>query len=126
MKSDLIFRLIWWICNLLLAAAFVGTLWSGIREISVRPAAWPFHGAGLRPLLNRIFPKWDENTEPSLLLERKSFFVFFLSTTALLFLMVLRLPLGWIADYRLRIPRFHLRANLSRATAAFFSTPEIK
>jgi hypothetical protein len=92
----------------------------------VRLAALPFHGAGLRPLLDRIFPKWDENTEWSLLLERKSFFVFFLSATALLFLIVLRLVLGWIADNRLRVPRFHLRANLSRATAAFFTTPEIK
>lgn len=96
------------------------------RVAHVRLAGLPFHGAGLRPLLDRIFPTWDQNTEWSLLLERKSFFVFFLSTTALLFLMVLRLLLGWIADHRLRVPRFHLRTNLSRATAALFTTPEIK
>lgn len=51
---------------------------------------------------------------------------FSFSTTALLFLVVLRLALGWIADNRLWVPRFHLRANLSLATAALFTTPEIK
>ena len=96
------------------------------RVAHVRLAALPFHGAGLRPLLDGIFPKWDQNTEWSLLLERKSFLAFFLSTSALLFLVVLRLVFGWIADNRLRVPRFHLRANLSRATAALFTTPEIK
>lgn len=96
------------------------------RVAHVRLAALPFHGAGLRPLLDRLFPKWDERLDWSLLLERKSFFVFFLSTSVLLFFMVMRLVLGWIADHRLRVPRFHLRANLSRATAAFFTTPEIK
>ncbi len=41
-------------------------------------------------------------------------------------LLLLRGFLGWLADNRLRIPRFHFRENLIRATAAFFTSPEIK
>ena len=33
--------------------------------------------------------------------------------------MLIRVFLGWVADQRLKIPRFHLRANLSRATRYF-------
>ena len=48
------------------------------RVAHVRLAALPFPGADSDHKLDRILPKWDENTEWSLLLERKSFFVFFL------------------------------------------------
>jgi uncharacterized protein YggT (Ycf19 family) len=50
----------------------------------------------------------------------------FLSVNAFIFLLLLRVFLAWLADIRLRVPRFHLRANLTRATAAFFTSPEIK
>ena len=96
------------------------------RFAHVRLAALPLHGASLRRVLDRVFPAWDEYLDWSLLLERRSFLYFFLSSTALIFFMLVRLVLGWIADRRLRIPRFRLRANLSRATAAFFTSPEIK
>jgi hypothetical protein len=96
------------------------------RVAHVRLAALPFQGAGLRLVLDRVFPKWDESPDWGLLLERKSFFVFFACTAALLFLTAMRLVLGWLADNRLGVRRFHLRANLSRATAALFTTPEIK
>jgi len=96
------------------------------RFAHVRVAALPLHGAGVRALLGWLFPTWDEYLDWSLLLERRSFMYFFLSVNALIFFMLLRLVLGWIADRRLRIPRFHLRANLGRATAAFFTSPEIK
>lgn len=43
-----------------------------------------------------------------------------------LFLLLVRMLLGWYADQRLHIPRFHLRSHLVRAGAAFFTTPEIK
>lgn len=92
----------------------------------VRLAALPLQGARVRALLDRFFPTWDEYLDWSLLLERRSFMYFFISTNALVFLMLLRLMLGWIADRRLRIPRFRIRTNLSRATAAFFTSPEIK
>jgi hypothetical protein len=92
----------------------------------VRVGALPFHGANVRQVLDAVFPGWDEYLDWSLLLERRSFAYFFLSLNALVFFLSLRFVLAWLADHRLRIPRFRLRTNLSRATAAFFSTPEIK
>jgi hypothetical protein len=92
----------------------------------VRVTGLPLQGARVRALLDRLFPSWDEHLDWSLLLERRSFLCFFLSINALFFFMLLRLVLGWIADRRLQVPRFHLRSNLSRATAAFFTSPEIK
>ena len=92
----------------------------------VRIAALPLQGARVRALLDRLFPSWDEYLDWSLLLERRSFMQFVLSLIAFLFLLLVRLVLAWIADRRLRVPRFHLRSNLSRATAAFFTSPEIK
>src|SRR5271165_2802204 len=91
----------------------------------VRLAALPLHGLPLRQILDRVFPGWDESVDWSLLLERRSFMYLFLSVNALIFLLFLRMVLAWLADNRLRVPRFHLRANLSRATAAFFTSPEI-
>jgi hypothetical protein len=92
----------------------------------VRISAIPLHGLHLRQLLDRTFPGWDERLDWSLLLERRSFMYLFLSTLASCSFLVLRLILGWLADHRLRVPRFHLRAHLIRATTAFFTTPEIK
>lgn len=96
------------------------------RFAHVRLAALPFHGTQVRLVLDRLFPTWDEHVDWSLLLERRSFLYFFLSVNSLLFLFLLRLTLGWLADHRLRVPRFHLRTNLGRARSAFFTTPEIK
>jgi hypothetical protein len=96
------------------------------RFAHVRLAALPFQGAQLRRVLEYFFPAWDEYVDWGLLLERRSFFYLFMSVNSLIALMLVRLLLGWLADHRLQIPRFHFRTNLSRATAAFFSTPEIK
>ena len=96
------------------------------RFAHVRISALPFHGAQIRQLLDRFFPTWDDYVNWSLLLERRSFLYFFLSLNSLLALLFLRLVLGWLADHHLQVPRFRLRANLSRATAALFTTPEIK
>jgi hypothetical protein len=96
------------------------------RFAHVRLAALPFQGAQLRRVLEYFFPAWDEYVDWGLLLERRSFFYLFMSVNSVIALMLVRLLLGWLADHRLQIPRFHFRTNLSRATAAFFSTPEIK
>lgn len=96
------------------------------RFAHVRTAALPFRGYPVRRLLDLVFPKWDERLDWSLLLERRSFLYFFVAVNSLILLMVVRLVLGWLADRRLQIPRFHLRAHLSRATSAFFTTPEMK
>lgn len=96
------------------------------RFAHVRVWALPFYGARIRRVLDRVFPKWDENVDWSLLLERRSFLYLFSSVSALILLMAIRFVLGWLADHQLQIPRFHLRTHLSRATAALFTTPEIK
>jgi len=92
----------------------------------VRVARLPLQGLGLRRVLDAIFPNWDEAFDWSLLLERESFFVLVASAAAALFFLLLRAYLGWCADQRLKIPRFHFREHLMRATAVFFSTPEIE
>jgi hypothetical protein len=96
------------------------------RVAHVRVGALPVLGPILRRVLDAVLPGWDESLEWSLLLERRSFAYFFLSVWALIFFLLLRIVLAWLADHRLRIPRLRLRASLTRATATFFSTPEIK
>ena len=92
----------------------------------VRLARIPLEGFRLRRVFDSIYPGWDEAFDWSLLLERKSFLVLFLSALATIFLLLWRFALGWYADRRLKIPRFHLRRNLLRAGTVFFTTPEIK
>lgn len=92
----------------------------------VRIARLPMQGLGLRRALEWAYPGWDEAFDWSLLLERESFFVLVASGIATLFFLLLRAFLGWYADRRLKIPRFHFREHLIRAAATFFSTPEIE
>lgn len=92
----------------------------------VRVSKLPVFGFLIREALDHVFPGWDENVDLSLLLERRSFLYLFFSVTVAVFLLLLRSFLAWLVDHRLRIPRFQLRTNLGRATAAFFTTPEIK
>ena len=80
----------------------------------------------LRKALDAIYPAWDEAADWNLLLERESFFYLTLACVAAIFLLGMRLLLGWYADSRLRVPRFHLRDRVLRASVAFFSPPEIK
>jgi Transglutaminase-like superfamily len=95
------------------------------RFAHVRLAAFPF-GAQIRHLLESAFPTWEERLDWTLLLERRSFMYLFISIASLIVLALARGILGWYADHHLKIPRFHLRANVIRAMAAFFTTPEIK
>jgi len=92
----------------------------------VRVARLPLDGMHLRQVMDGAFPGWDEMLDWSLLLERESFFVFVVSALATLLLLFLRMVLAWYADHRLMIPRFQLWSHLTRAGAAFFTTPEIK
>jgi hypothetical protein len=89
----------------------------------VRLARLPLEGFHLRGLLDWVGPGWEEHLDWSLFLERESFFALVVSAALVLLFLVLRFSLGWYADYRLRIPRFHLREHFLRASAAFFSTP---
>lgn len=96
------------------------------RVAHVRMARLPIAGFYLRKLFDAIDPGWEEAVDWSLFLERQSFFYLALAGVAFLLLLVFRQILGWYADRRLRISRFHFRENLIRASSAFFSTPEIK
>lgn len=96
------------------------------RYAHVRLRHVPVLGTTLRLALDRVFPKWEEKVDWSLLLERESFFILFVSAVATIFFLLLRMLLAWYADYRLKIPRFHLREHIVRAGAAFLYAPEIK
>ena len=102
------------------------SVYSYERVAHVRVGALPVLGPFFRRMLDTVLPGWDEFLDWSLLLERRSFAYFFLSMWALIFFLLLRIVLAWLADHRLRIPRLHLRTSLTRATATFFSTPEMK
>jgi len=96
------------------------------RYAHVRLARLPLDGIGLRRVLDRALPGWDDAMDWSLLLERESFLVLLVSVVLTLFFLLARVVLAWYADKRLRIPRFHFREHAVRAGVAFFFTPEIK
>jgi hypothetical protein len=96
------------------------------RFAHVRVSRLPLAGAGIRWLLDAIAPGWDERVDWTLLLERESYSALVAAAVVTFFSLVLRFLLAWYADYRLRIPRFHLREHFLRAGAAFFGTPGIK
>ena len=92
----------------------------------LRVARLPMQGLGMRRLMDKVYSGWDEAFDWSLLLERESFFVLCLFVAGSLFFLLMREALAWLADRRLKIPRFRLRAHFSKAGAAFFGAPEIK
>lgn len=92
----------------------------------LRMARLPMQGLGLRRVLDKVYPNWDEALDWSLLLERESFFVLCSFVAGSLFFLLMRRALAWLADRRLKIPRFRLRAHFAKAGAVFFGTPEIK
>jgi len=96
------------------------------RYAHVRLARLPLDWKRLRRILDALVPGWDEAVDWSLVLERESFMLLVVSGCLTLLLLLLRAALGWYADSRLRISRFHLREHIVRAGVAFFFTPEIK
>jgi len=96
------------------------------RIAHVRMTRLPLIGFGLRRVFDTIYPGWEESIDWNLVLERQSFFLLAGAAAAVACLLIVRTILGWYADHRLRIPRFHFLEHAWRAGAAFFSTPEIK
>lgn len=92
----------------------------------VRIARLPMEGLGLRRMLQKIYPGWDEAADWSLLLERESFLYFFLSAVLSVVFVCARIVLAWYADHRLRVSRFRVRHQMARAGATFFTTPELE
>jgi hypothetical protein len=101
------------------------TVYSYERFAHVRLARLPMEGLGLRRALDQLLPGWEEKADWSLLLERESFFMLFTSLVATILFVLLRFILGWFADRKLHVPRFHLRKYFQRAGAALLSAPEI-
>ena len=96
------------------------------RVAHVRLQRIPFRGFGLGRLLDTVYPSWDEFFDWSLILERQSFMYLVVAGACVVVLLLARTLLGWYADRRLKVPRFHLRAQMMRAGSSFFSAPEIK
>jgi Transglutaminase-like superfamily len=96
------------------------------RVAHVRLAALPFNSAGIRTLLDRLFLGWDDYLDLGLFFERRSFRFLATSGTSLIFLLLVRAILAWVADQYLRIPRFHFLATVRRGVFTFFKTPNVK
>lgn len=96
------------------------------RSAHVRISRLPWGAPQLRWLLDHIYPAWDESIDWSLLLERQSFLALTISVICMICFLFGRLLLGWFADSRLKIPRFHLRSRFWRAGTAFLRAPEMK
>jgi hypothetical protein len=92
----------------------------------IRLARIPLMGLRLRRVLDWVYPGWDELFDWSLVTERESFALLAGSCAAVILLFLLRATLAWYADRRLHLPRVHLRAQIRRAGAALFSSPELK
>jgi hypothetical protein len=92
----------------------------------VRLARLPMDGFHFGALLKAIAPGWEESAAWSLLLERESYFVFFIALLFSFLSFFLRTFLAWYADKRLKIPRFRLRERVVRVGEAFFTPPELK
>jgi hypothetical protein len=92
----------------------------------IRLTRLPIQGLHLRWVLDKLVPGWEERFDWTLLLERRSFFLFCVSAFAFFVFVLLRVLLGWYADNRLKIPRFRLRSQFLRAGTTFFRVPEIK
>lgn len=92
----------------------------------VRLARLPMQGFHLHWILDKTAPGWEESVDWTLLLERESFFALCASVFAFVIFLLLRIILGWYADHRLKIPRFHLRSQVIRAGTTFSGAPEIK
>lgn len=91
-----------------------------------RLARLPLDGLGLRRVLEFISPRWAELIDWSLILEQESFAMLILFIAAAVFLLVLRFLLGWSADRRLRLERFHLRNLLFKTGRILISRPETR
>jgi hypothetical protein len=78
----------------------------------------------LRYTLDRLLPGWDDSATMTLMLERQSFTALVISVALAMFLILLRIFLGWYADTRLKIRRLRVRRRLTRVRGAFLNSAE--
>jgi hypothetical protein len=80
--------------------------------VHVRVRRVPIIGHYLRRTLNFIWPPWEEAINWTLLLERESFAMLFVSCLLLCFSLVARLILGWYSSRSLGIRRVRIRDQI--------------
>ena len=84
------------------------------RTSHVRLSRIPLVGRYLRPVLNAIWPSWEEKMNWTLLVERESFAMLVLSVCLLCFALAARLVLGFYCFRRFGILRLRLRDQVLR------------
>ena len=89
------------------------------RTVHVRIGRIHLLGVPLRKIAERIYPRWDESTAMTLLVERESFAATVAAILLVIFLCVLRIALRWFGERRLGIRRVRIREQLLRAGSAF-------
>ena len=81
-------------------------------------------GRLLRYALGRWLPGWEDSATMTLLVERESFTALVASLILTIFLILLRVLLGWYGDRRLKIRRLRVRRRLAQVGSAFLNTVE--
>jgi hypothetical protein len=81
----------------------------------VRMRRIPLIGRYVRPILDYIWPPWEEAINWTLLVERESFAMLVVSGLLLGFALAVRLFLAWYCSKRLGMPRVRLRDQIIKA-----------
>ena len=81
-------------------------------------------GRSSRYALDHLLPGWDDSATMTLLVERESLAALVASVALAMFLILLRIFLGWYADTRLKIRRLRVRQRLAQVRGAFLNTVE--
>jgi Transglutaminase-like superfamily len=75
----------------------------------------PVLGRYMRPILNFVWPSWEESVNWTLLLERESFGFFALSSLLLVMTITMRFAMDWYGKHRLGMTRSRLRDRAFQA-----------
>lgn len=88
----------------------------------IRLARLGIVGRGMRLLLDRFLPGWEDSTTMTLLVERESFAAVVVSTVLVLLLFLLRVLMRWYGERRLGLRTIRIRDQVRRALHAFLET----
>jgi hypothetical protein len=90
----------------------------------VRLSRIPLVGRYSKGAINWIWPRWEEEFDWTLLLERSSFALLVASSLALVILVLVRLLVGKYGEKKLGITRVHLHRQVWRAGAVLRGHPQ--
>ncbi|MGB0035906.1 MAG: hypothetical protein WBP79_10575, partial [Candidatus Acidiferrales bacterium] len=88
----------------------------------IRLARLGIVGRGMRLLLDRVLPGWEDSTTMTLLVERESFAAVVVSIVLVLLLFLLRASMRWYGEKRLGLRTIRIRDQVRRALHAFLET----